>query len=190
MSIATTHGDTGQTSLIGGHRVSKATRRVEACGTLDELVSQMGFARSLCGHADTGALLKDLQRQLFLVSEEIASGDGSSATALVTAAHVDALTAHVHRLEAESSAVLDWTLPGEDPAGAALDVARTVCRRAERVVVSLADVGELAPSHVVPYLNRLSDLLWLLGRVVEHAAGVDARLRDPHAAGPRWSRAW
>ena len=191
MSIAPTSGDNGQTSLIGNRRVSKADPQVEACGSVDELISQLGFARSICEHADTRILIQEIQRQLFSVSEDLASGEARDAARLIDASPVEALTAHVHRLESQPDMVLDWALPGEHPASAALDVARTICRRAERTVVRLTTTDpESVGGHVVSYLNRLSDLLWLSSRVVEHAAGIDARLRDPQAPGPRWSRAW
>jgi cob(I)alamin adenosyltransferase len=190
VSIATRTGDTGETSLIGHRRVSKADLRVDVCGCLDELISQMGFARSICEHADTRALVEVLQRQLFLVAEEVASGERDASSALLEAEHVEALTRHVHDIEAQPGMVGDWTLPGGHAGAAALDVARTVCRRAERALVRLTDAGEAVGPHVVPFVNRLSDLLWLLGRVVEQAAGVDARMRGSDNAGPRWSRAW
>jgi cob(I)alamin adenosyltransferase len=190
MSIATRTGDSGETSLIGHRRVSKADLRVEVCGCLDELISQMGFARSICEHANTRALIAHLQRQLFLVAEEVASGHRDAAPALVEEAHVEALTRHVHEIEAQPEIVGDWTLPGDHAGAAALDVARTICRRAERALVRLKDAGETVGPHAVPFVNRLSDLLWLLGRVVEQAAGVDARMRGPDSSGPRWSRAW
>lgn len=190
MSIATRTGDTGQTSLIGNRRVSKADLRVEVCGGLDELISHMGFARAICEHADTRALLEDLQRQLFLVSEEVVSGGRDATPVLLDVAHVNSLTDHVHRIEAQPGIVGDWTLPGEHPGAAALDMARTSCRRAERALVRLMEAGEAVGAHAVPFMNRLSDLLWLLGRVVEQAAGVDARMRSPDNPAPRWSRAW
>jgi len=84
----------------------------------------------------------------------------------------------------------DWSLPGEHTAAAAYDVARTVCRRAERSVVRLVESGEEVDAVVVVYLNRLSDLLWLFGRLLELRAGVSAQLRDDQHKGPRWSRAW
>jgi cob(I)alamin adenosyltransferase len=103
---------------------------------------------------------------------------------------VDALTDHVHRIEALEGVLSDWSLPGEHTAAAAYDVARTVCRRAERSVVRLVESGEEVDAVVVVYLNRLSDLLWLFGRLLELRAGVSARLRDDQHKGPRWSRAW
>ena len=192
MSIATKHGDGGETGLIGGGRVSKADLRVEAYGTIDELGAAMGFARSICGDAEVRELTKAVQRELFVVSGSVANpaGGEASPTTYVTPAMVEALTEHVRRVEATEGILSDWSLPGEHAAAAAYDVARTVCRRAERCVVRLAESGGEVNPHVVPYLNRLSDLLWLLGRLLELRAGVDARLRDEGHEGPRWSRAW
>jgi cob(I)alamin adenosyltransferase len=192
MSIATKHGDRGDTGLIGGARVSKADVRVEAYGTVDELGASMGFARSICGDAEVNELTKSVQRELFVVAGAIASpaGGQESKTTYVTPEMVEALTEHVTRIEATEGLLSDWSLPGEHPAAAAFDVARTICRRAERAVVRLAETGVEVNPHVVPYLNRLSDLLWLLGRLLELRAGLDTRLRDDSHEGPRWSRAW
>ena len=192
MSIATKHGDKGDTGLIGGARVSKADLRVEAYGTVDELGAAMGFARSICGDEEVRELTKAIQRELFVVSGAVAnpsSGEASPNT-YVTPEMVEALTAHVGRVEATEGILSDWSLPGEHAAAAAYDVARTVCRRAERCVVRLQESGAETGAHVVPYLNRLSDLLWLTGRLLELRAGVDARLRDGEHRGPSWSRAW
>lgn len=192
MSIATKQGDGGATGLIGGVRVSKADLRVEAYGTIDELVSAMGFARAVCDDAEVKELTKTIQRELFTVAGSVAnpaSGEASPTT-YVTPEMVEALTAHVSRLEQTEGMLSDWSLPGEYAASAAYDVARTVCRRAERSVVRLSEAGGEVNEHVVPYLNRLSDLLWLLGRLLELRAGLTARLRDEEHEGPRWSRAW
>ena len=192
MSIATKHGDKGTTGLIGGARVSKADLRVEAYGTIDELGSAMGFARAVCDDAEVRALTKEIQRELFVVSGAVANplSAESAPNTYVTPAMVEALTAHVQRIEATEGILADWSLPGEHVAAAAYDVARTVCRRAERCVVRLGESGAEVNESVVPYLNRLSDLLWLLGRLLELRAGVNARLRDEEHGGPRWSRAW
>ncbi|HYN85024.1 MAG TPA: cob(I)yrinic acid a,c-diamide adenosyltransferase [Pyrinomonadaceae bacterium] len=192
MSIATKQGDGGATALIGGVKVSKADLRVEAYGTIDELVSAMGFARAVCDDAEVKELTKTIQRELFTVAGAVAnpaSGEASPTT-YVTAEMVEALTAHVNRFEQTEGMLSDWSLPGEHAASAAYDVARTVCRRAERCVVRLKESGGEAGEHVVPYLNRLSDLLWLAGRLLELRAGLSARLRDEEHEGPRWSRAW
>jgi cob(I)alamin adenosyltransferase len=103
---------------------------------------------------------------------------------------VDALTAEVHRIEAIEGILADWSIPGEHAEAAAYDVARTVCRRAERLMVRLHEHGTAVPPNVLRYLNRLSDLLWLLARLLELRAGVKANLRDPADTRPRWSRAW
>ncbi|HEV2704416.1 MAG TPA: cob(I)yrinic acid a,c-diamide adenosyltransferase [Pyrinomonadaceae bacterium] len=192
MSIATKHGDKGETGLIGGERVSKAALRVEAYGTVDELGAQMGFARSICEDAEVRELTKQIQRELFTLSGEVANpaSDETSPGAHVTREMVEALTAHVNRIEQTEGILSDWSLPGDHAAAAAYDVARTICRRAERAVVRLSESGEPTGAQVVPYLNRLSDLLWLFGRLLELRAGIDARLRDDSHEGPRWSRAW
>jgi len=192
MSIATKHGDKGDTGLIGGERVSKADLRVEAYGTVDELGASMGLARSICEDAEVRELTKSIQRELFTVAGAVASplGGAESKTTYVTPEMVEALTAHVTRIEATEGILSDWSLPGDHAAAAAYDVARTVCRRAERAVVRLAETGVEINPHVVPYLNRLSDLLWLMGRLLELRAGINARLRDDEHTGPRWSRAW
>lgn len=191
MSIATKRGDGGQTSLAGAVRVSKGHLRVEAYGTIDELNTFMGLARVMTGDADVTALVKTLQRELFTVGSAVATAPtGSKKEPPVTSGMVDALTAHVHRIEATDGILADWSLPGEHPAAAAFDVARTVCRRAERQVVRLIESGDPVNPRILAYLNRLSDLLWLLGRLIEKRAGVNAALRDDKKPGTRWSRAW
>ncbi|MGH9460918.1 MAG: ATP:cob(I)alamin adenosyltransferase, partial [Vicinamibacteria bacterium] len=108
----------------------------------------------------------------------------------VTKEMVDALTADVHEAEKIEGLLADWALPGGHAAAAAFDIARTICRRAERQVVRLGDKGEKVPANVLAYLNRLSDLLWLFGRRLEKDAGVDGALRDGKHPGTGWSRAW
>src|ERR1700736_6229006 len=184
MSIATKRGDGGQTSLAGAVRVSKGHLRVEAYGTVDELNTFMGLARTMTDDAVVKELVKRLQRELFTVGSALATAPaGSKKEPPVTVDMVDALTAHVHRIEATDGILADWSVPGEHPASAAFDVARTVCRRAERQVVRLIESGEPVNPRVLAHLNRLSDLLWLLGRLVEKHMGVDARLRDDRAPG-------
>lgn len=191
MSIATKAGDTGKTGLIGGERVSKADLRVEAYGTIDELGATLGFARSICDDAEVRELTKAIQRELFAVSGGVANPQGArKEPPYVTEAMVEALTAEVNRIEGMEGILSDWSLPGEHAAAAAYDVARTVCRRAERSVVRLVEAGEEVAPQGIAYLNRLSDLLWLFGRLLELHAGVDTRLRDDEHEGPRWSRAW
>ena len=191
MSIVTKGGDRGQTGLAGGVRVSKTSPRVEAYGAVDELNSQIGFARAICADAAIGALLKEIQRELFAIGGALATpAPRPGAAPPVTAAMVERLTAEVSRIEAIDGVLGDWAIPGEHAASAALDVARTVCRRAERRVVQLTEAGEDVNADLLAYLNRLSDLLWILGRQIEAEAGVDAALREPESGGPEWSRAW
>ncbi len=96
----------------------------------------------------------------------------------------------VHQIEATPGILADWSLPGAHAESAAYEMARTVCRRAERLAVRFREQGgEVAPQ-VIPYLNRLSDLIWLFGRLIEVQAGVDATLRTGDKAGPKFSRAW
>jgi cob(I)alamin adenosyltransferase len=189
MSIATTRGDAGQTGLAGGIRVSKSDPRVEAYGTIDELISSIGFARSICAEAEIAAKAKAIQRELFKVGSAIATPpEGRKPVPEIGDAMVEALTAEVHRIEAIEGVLADWSIPGEDAASAAFDVARTICRRAERLVVGLVESGAPIQPNVLRYLNRLSDVLWLFGRLIEHRRGLDATLRENE--GPRWSRAW
>ncbi|MEX0806453.1 MAG: cob(I)yrinic acid a,c-diamide adenosyltransferase [Candidatus Binatia bacterium] len=191
MSISTKRGDNGKTSLPGGLRVSKTHPRVECYGTIDELISQMGFARSVCTDAEVREQIKTLQRELYKVGSAIGTPPHSRKPGPeITSDMVDALEAEVHRIESLPGVLADWSLPGELPDAAALDVARTVCRRAERLTAGLMDEGQIINPAILAYLNRLSDLLWLLGRLLETRHGIDSSLRTPDTAGPRWSRAW
>jgi cob(I)alamin adenosyltransferase len=201
-SIATMRGDGGQTGLAGGVRVSKSALRVEAYGNVDELTSTLGFARSICADPALQELALQVQRELFQVGAALATPPESSpgirkgpqsarAQAPVTQEMVDRLTAEVHRIEALDGILSDWSVPGASTPAAAFDVARTVCRRAERGVVRLLEAGEQTAPAVLPYLNRLSDLLWLIGRKIERDAGVSGSLRTMTGQeGNRWSRAW
>ena len=191
MSIATKLGDSGQTGLVGGARVSKADIRVEAYGTVDELNSALGFARSICPNETIRSATEHIQRTLFRVGAALATPlENRKGTSTLTAEDVDGLTKQVHEIETLDGILSDWSLPGAHVQSAAFELARTVCRRAERCTVRLAESGEEVPAEVLAYLNRLSDLIWLFGRLLERDAGVDARLRDDVQSGPRWSRAW
>jgi cob(I)alamin adenosyltransferase len=191
MSIATKAGDAGQTGLIGGERVSKADARVEAYGTIDELSASLGFARAICEDAEVRELTKEIQRELFAVSGAVANPQAAAKEPpYVTDAMIETLTTHIHRIEALEGILTDWSLPGEHAPAAAYDLARTICRRAERAVVRLAESEPNVPAQVTAYLNRLSDLLWLFGRLLELRAGINSKLRDGEHEGPKWSRAW
>lgn len=191
-SITTKKGDKGETSLIGGQRVSKSSLRVDAYGTVDELNAAMGFARSICEDGDLRERTKLIQSQLFNIVSALATpAEKRRGESPLNQAMIDALTSQVHELEAIEGMLSDWAIPGEHTAAAAYDIARTVCRRAERCVVRLIDTGAEVETVVLPYLNRLSDLLWLFGRKLELDVGVTSCLRAANAkSGPRWSRAW
>ena len=191
MSIATKRGDSGQTSLPGGVRVSKTDLRVECYGTIDELISQMGFARSICDDREVHDLAKQIQRELFKVGSAIGTPpDANKPAPEITTGMIQALDDQVQRIEAVPGILGDWSIPGELPSSAAFDVARTVCRRAERLAMRLHETVELSDQRILVYLNRLSDVLWLMGRLLEVRAGADASLRPKDQPGNRWSRAW
>ncbi len=190
MSIATQHGDAGQTGLAGGIRISKADLRVEAYGSVDELNAVLGFARSICRHPQIPPWTEEIQRTLFRVGAAISTPPEGSKKPFLSNEDVDVLTNLVHQIEATEGILSDWSLPGAHPESAAYEMARTVCRRAERATVRFIEDGGNAEPTVIPYLNRLSDLIWLFGRLIESTAGVDASLRDNSSSGPNWSRAW
>lgn len=191
-SIATTRGDAGQTSLAGGLRVSKSAVRVDAYGTVDELNAALAWVRSICDEPGIAGLTRSIQQDLFKIASALATPPGSAkAPVPIEAAMVERLTVEVHRIEAIEGMLSDWSLSGELPAAAAFNLARTVCRRAERGVVRLAESGDVVSPEILSYLNRLSDLLWLLARQLEHDAGINSSLREQTGkGGNRWSRAW
>jgi len=191
MSIATKRGDGGETGLAGGIRVSKSSLRVETYGTVDELNSALGLARSMCEDADLRERTKRIQRELFRIGSALATPPASSKPQVpVPLEAVEELTGQVHELEATEGLLSDWSLPGETTAGAAYDLARTVCRRAERCVVRLIESGELVAPNILAYLNRLSDLLWLFARKLELGAESSSLREINGKSGPPWSRAW
>jgi cob(I)alamin adenosyltransferase len=191
MSIATTRGDGGQTGLAGGIRVSKADLRVETYGSVDELNTVLGFARSICTNKEIASWTEQIQRTLFRLGSALATPpESKKQPPIISAEDVAMLTDLVHRIEATEGILGDWSLPGAHPESAAYEVARTVCRRAERNVVRFVENGGVVKPEIMAYLNRLSDVIWLFGRLIEVNAGIDARLRPDDKAGPKWSRAW
>jgi len=191
-SIATMRGDTGQTSLAGGIRISKGAVRVEAYGTVDELNAALACARSICHEPAIAGSIRSIQQDLFKVASAVATPpDSAKPPVPIETAMVDRLTSEVHRIEAIDGMLSDWSLSGDHPLAAAFNLARTVCRRAERGVVRLAESGDVVQPEILAYLNRLSDLLWLFARQLEHEAGINSSLREQTGrGGNRWSRAW
>jgi len=190
-SIATRKGDGGLTRLGGGEIISKADARVEAYGAIDELNSAIGFARSHCADPEVRSEIRAIQRELFAVGSAVSTrAEAKDPIPEITKAMVNRLDKLIERFEAEPGILRDWSIPGEFGGSAAFDVARTVCRRAERANVRYVSGGGIIQPTVLEYLNRLSDVLWLCARVIEARNGVDARLRDDDHPGSPWSRAW
>ena len=175
MSIVTKTGDAGETGLLYGGRVSKDDLHTEAYGSLDEAISALGLARALDGRADAAAKVLELQRELFVVGAELATGAGHRGELerhfnVVTPQMVESLHRWVMDLEARVPLPEGFVIPGGTPVAAALDIARTLVRRAERRAVALQRAGELENREVLRYLNRCSDLLFMLAREAEQGA--------------------
>jgi len=175
VKIYTRRGDRGETDLFAGGRVRKDHPRVAAFGAVDEASSALGLAGALSAHADVQSLCRDVQARLFDLGAYLAAPDERGRAKAGIAAPLDddveALEAAIDRFESELAPLTRFVLPGGSPAAAAFHVARTVCRRAERSCVVLDGEGALAPT-ALGYLNRLSDLLFVLARVENRRAGL------------------
>jgi cob(I)alamin adenosyltransferase len=175
VKLYTKTGDTGDTGLFGGGRVAKDHPRVRAYGDVDELNAAIGAARAAEPAAFATEVLEQVQRDLFAIGAELAAPDPAR-LAKTLAGHpvgdddVSRLERAIDAADAELPALREFILPGGSPKAAALHLARTVCRRAERAVVTLARDGGAAPT-ILRYLNRLSDLLFVLARAANHQAG-------------------
>jgi cob(I)alamin adenosyltransferase len=192
-AVATGRGDDGSTGLLyGGERISKDDLRTEAYGTIDEAVAALGLARARLGlKEEYGVLspalrpLRDLvlrfQRELFVAAAELATNprawdrleDGRTR---VSQAMVEGVEAVLRDLEARIQMPSEFVVPGETPTSAGLELARTILRRAERRAVALGREGLIPGPHLLPYLNRLADLLWVLARAAEQA---EAKVATP-----------
>lgn len=174
MKIYTKGGDAGETSLFDNSRVSKADARVDAYGEVDELNASLGAVLAAGVDRDLAEILETIQRQLFAVGARLADPAARIAARVTKAAVGDAdisrLEAAIDRFETELPPLKRFILPGGSLPGSLLHVARTVCRRAERRVVALG--ADLVEPAVLVYLNRLSDLLFVIARVANHRAGV------------------
>lgn len=181
-AVATGKGDTGTTGLLfGGERIRKDDLRTEAYGTIDEAVAALGLARAACLSAspdspliDLAATILAIQRDLFVAAAELATNPDAwdrqvEGKTQVSAAMVAAMDTGLQELEASIVMPHEFVVPGETAVSAALEVARTILRRAERRAVSLEAAGLVPGPHLLPYLNRTADLLWVLARAAEQA---------------------
>jgi len=168
-------GDKGETGLFSGERVPKNSIRVEAYGTVDELSSWIGYVRTLVQDEQIGEVLEGVQRDLFLVSADLATQateEKPKKAVRVTEEMVKNLEEEIDRLDAELPQLPTFIFPIGTQAAAALHIVRTVARRAERRTVALAKQEDLN-QQLVPYLNRLSSLLYVFARVINKRSGVD-----------------
>jgi cob(I)alamin adenosyltransferase len=176
-------GDDGSTGLLGGGRAPKDEPRIEAYGTIDEASSAVGLAKSLSPHAQVQSICEELQRGLYSLGAEVATNPASGTSfATATEESVGRLDALIAELEGSVTMPDGFILPGATPASGALDLARAISRRAERRCVALERAGGLENQHVRRWLNRLSLLLFVLGRYEEALAG---RAASPAKSAPR-----
>lgn len=174
MKIYTKTGDKGETGLFGGARVSKASDRVDGYGVVDELNSVIGIVRSHGSDARCDAVLKAVQSELFNLGAELACVPGKEeklGVPLISEAEITPLEIMIDTLEADLPPLTSFVLPGGSVEASFLHLARTVCRRAERKIVGLSQ-HEPVRAEVVRYLNRLSDLLFVMARHANHRANV------------------
>ena len=174
MRIYTKTGDDGTTGFLGQGRVPKDNPRIEAYGTVDELNAILGIARAQGMDHQLDELVTRLQNDLFALGSALADPvpQGPFHNCL-NEAHVAALEQAIDALETELGPLTQFILPGGELSASQVHLARTVCRRAERLVVRLSRVpGEDVPKTLIVYLNRLSDLLFVLARVLNHRAGI------------------
>jgi cob(I)alamin adenosyltransferase len=171
MKIYTKTGDAGETGLFGGPRVRKDHARIEAFGTVDELNSHLGVIRTHPAAAMFDPLLRRVQGELFDLGAQLATPKAEAER--ITAAHVEALEQEIDAHEETLPLLTTFILPTGTPLAAAIHVTRTVCRRAERRVVTLAaEPGATIPANAIEYLNRLGDLLFVLARETNRRDGV------------------
>lgn len=175
MKIYTKTGDEGETGLFGGARVSKASLRVETYGEVDELNSTVGWARVPVSDPDLDALLNQIQNDLFEVGAELGSTaerKQKSAMPLIAEPQVEALERAIDKYQESPPPLTSFVLPGGSESAARFHIARCVCRRAERSLVALG-AQETLRGELLRYMNRLSDLLFVLARFANHTASVE-----------------
>ena len=177
MKLYTKRGDAGQTDLFGGQSTSKHALRVEAYGCVDELNAALGLASAACDDDALRSAIHELQARLFelgadLATPQPAAGDkDKAAIPRIAPAHVEAIERQIDAIDATLEPMRHFILPGGSEPASRLHLARTLCRRAERCVVALAEREDVGPA-VIVYLNRLGDLLFVLARQANQLAGV------------------
>lgn len=176
MKVYTRTGDDGTTALFGGDRVGKNHPRIAAYGTVDEINAAVGMARADLDDTDwaerADAMVGRIQEELFVLGGDLAApGDVKYPVPRIEAHHVTALETEIDDLETDLPPLKHFILPGGHPAAAALHLARTVCRRAERKAIQAAESEDIS-AEAIHYLNRLSDFFFVLARWVNHKAGV------------------
>jgi cob(I)alamin adenosyltransferase len=172
--VYTRSGDDGTTGLGGGQRVPKDSPRIAAYGTVDELNSQIGAAIAAGLDSAVSARLSSVQNELFHLGSDLCTREEDKATRpvpVIGSRHVEALEAWMDEMSAELPPLENFVLPGGTPGAAHLHVARTVCRRAEREAIALSRIEKIG-GHVVPYLNRLSDALFVAARFENRRSGA------------------
>jgi len=177
MSITTKTGDGGMTALMYNRRVPKSHPQVEAYGAVDELNAALGLARATAGEAALGDCLLAIQKDLVGMMGELATAPEDRARyrqdgfAMVAPGNTEKLDHEIRALETTTGGLRGWVMPGNSLRSATLDVARTVCRRAERRVSAVQDSDRSQNPEILVYLNRLSDLLWLMARETDRGQG-------------------
>jgi cob(I)alamin adenosyltransferase len=170
-------GDTGTTGLLGSGRLAKHHPRIEALGTLDEASAALGLARAVCRSTEAGAILVEVQRDLYaMMSEVAASPENAERFRSLEPARLEWLEARTEAISARAPLPAEFILPGDSLPGAALSLARTIVRRAERCVAGLLDQGELDNLVLLQYLNRLSSLCFALELLENQQAGQSTTL--------------
>jgi len=174
--IYTRTGDKGSTSLIGGVRVPKNHIRIESYGTVDELNSQLGLVNDLSNDAEVTEWLREVQDRLFTLGAELATAPDKDIRMKLPDLHqsdVEWLEGRIDFMNESLPEMRSFIIPGGNAGASACHVARCICRRAERICVSMAEGEETIPELAVAYLNRLSDFLFVLARYISHKAGAE-----------------
>lgn len=168
--IYTKQGDNGETTSLGGERLSKNSPLITACGELDELNASLGFAGSMAS-SEIGDLLRAIQQKIFIVTARISAESKSPDLPNINESYISHLESIIDHLTAQLPPLHQFIVPGQTPAGGAISLARAICRRAERSTVALGNVEPI----ILQFINRLSDLLFVLERYEYHLAGQEER---------------